>query len=328
MIKDRKIICPNFFVFTGRGIQLVWSLQPFKNIKGYTRDKEWRAIQNQMIEIFKSVSLYPDSVVKNPSAVTRATETYNRAAHDVVRTFYVNAAKLTLDDFTFHHGLFPQPDKKVKPKRSQQPAVIIDFPLKKAQEVLEEVKTEWKDHHHINDKILDKMNWNLQTLNEARVDDVFTYVRVMKERNQPLAAEAKRNWLVYLAVFHKLVATNGDTVASYNVAVSLWDEFADKTDTTLEEIIRRGYDSAVEAYNQWVNDTWDKTKYVQGGAFYNTRRLLEIMGITEDYEMQYKFKTIKIRNKPYEAYKKRVERHGIEEAESHTREAYLKRFAE
>jgi hypothetical protein len=324
LVRDKKIICPTFFLFTGRGIQLVWALQPFKNIKGYTRDKEWRAIQDNMIEIFKEVNLYPDTVVKNPSAVTRTTETYNRAAKDVVRTFYVNAAKLTLDDFTFHHQLIPQPDKKVEPKRSQQPAVIIEFPLKKAQDILEEVKREWKEHHHINDKILDKMNWNLETLNESRVDDIFTYVKVLKEReNQSLFLKTRRNWLVLVAVFHKLVATNGDAVKAYNTAVELWNEFDEQDDTTLDEIVRRGYDQAVEKYNDWVNDSWNKETYVQGGLFYNTKRLLELMEITEDYEMQYRFKTIKIRNKAYEAFKKRAERHGLEEAEKHTKKAYL-----
>lgn len=323
LVKEEKIICPTFFVFTGRGIQLIWAVRPFKNIKGYTHDKEWRKIQNEMISIFDEVGLNPDSVVKNPSAVTRLDETLNYKARDIVRVFYTNAAHLTLDDFVFHHGLFPQPDKKQVPKKSQKMGVIIHFPIKKAKEILEEVKKEWKEHYHITDKILEKMNWNLQTLNEARIDDIFTYVDIFKERGIPLIA--KRNWLALLVAFHTLIATNGDGKKAYENVVALWDKFPDQSETDLEEIVRRGYDEAVKKYNDWVNDTWDRETYVQGGLFYTNKRLLEIMGISKAYDIQLKLSTIKIRNKEYEAYRKRVEKYGEEEAENHTWEAYQQR---
>jgi hypothetical protein len=323
LIAEEKIICPTFILFTGQGIQLIWAVEPFKNIKNYTRDKEWRAVQEEMIRIFKEEGLNPDTVVKNPSAVTRATETFNRKAEDLVRTFYVNAARLTLDEFTFHHGLFPQPDKKVIPKKTQQLAKVIPFPIKKAEEILEELKKEWKNHYHINDKILERMNWNLETLNWARVDDFFTYVREMSKKGIPL--KAKRNWLAMEVAFHTLVASNGDEELAFEKVVQLWDEFEDQNETSLEEVLRRGYDKAVDYYNDWVNDTWDKKKYVQGGLFFNNARLLEIMGIQTAYDIQYKMKTIKIRNKPYEAYKKRIEKFGENEADKHTWEAYQER---
>ncbi|MBY0213874.1 hypothetical protein, partial [Priestia aryabhattai] len=300
LIEDGKIICPTFFIFTGRGIQLVWSVEPFTNIKGYRHDLEWRSIQNQMIDIFKDAGLHPDTVVKNPAAITRAGESLNKTADKLVKIHYTNAAKLTLDHFIFHHNLTPQPDKKVKPKKTQKLATIIHFPVPKLQELVKEV-TKWKPEHHVNDEILEYMNWNLTTLNEYRVDDFFTYVKICKERKIPMVA--KRNWLAMLVSFHTLVATNGNSSKALEKVIQLWDIIPDKSETSLEEIVRRGHNYAVEKYNDWVNDTWDRTEYVQGGLFYNTRRLLELMGIKEAYDIQYKLKTIKIRNKEYEAYK-------------------------
>lgn len=326
LVREEQIICPSFILFTGRGIQLIWAVQPFKNIKNYTHDKEWRSIQDEMIGIFNKAGLNPDTVVKNPSAVTRTVQTYNRAAKTAVKAFYLNAAYLTLDDFIFYHGLVPQPDKKISPKKTQKQAVIIPFPIQKVEEILEEVKREWKEHYHINDRILERMNWNLNTLNWARVQDIFTYVNLFKEKKAQM--HAKRNWLAMVVAFHVLVATNGDSQKAYNKVVELWDALPDQNETTLEEILRRGYQYAVEKYNEWVTGTWDRKKYVFGGLFYNNKRLLELLGITKAYDVQLKLKTIKIRNKEYEAYKWRVQKYGEEEAENHTWEKEVERRKE
>jgi hypothetical protein len=330
LISNDKIICPNFFLFTGNGIQLVWSVQPFKNIKGYTHDKEWRAVQEYMIHLFNNEGLNADTVVKNPSAVTRVAESYNRNAEKIVRAFYTNAAQLNLYDFVWKHGLHPLPDKKVAAPKKQKPTKVLRFPVPtEKEEELEQLngvnkrRLEKQEDYHVTEQILLKKQWDLQTLNEARLDDLFTYVKVCKDRGIPLTA--KRNWLALVVAFYSLVGTNGDSEVAQQKVIELWDMLPNQNDTSLGEIMRRGYEEAVKVYNDWIEGTWDKSKYVQPGLFYNTSTLLNIMGIKEDYAFQHKMKTIKRRNKEYEAFRKRVERRakGVEE-----REVYLKKERE
>lgn len=63
MVAKGELICPTFIVSTGQGYQLIWLLEPFKNIAGYTNDLDWRRIQDHMYEQLKELN--SDSVVKN-----------------------------------------------------------------------------------------------------------------------------------------------------------------------------------------------------------------------------------------------------------------------
>lgn len=38
MIKQGELLCPNYVVSTGRGYQLIWLIEPFKNISGYRQE--------------------------------------------------------------------------------------------------------------------------------------------------------------------------------------------------------------------------------------------------------------------------------------------------
>lgn len=98
----------------------------------------------------------------------------------------------------------------------------------------------------------------------------------------------------------------------------------DMSETDEEEILRRSL-PAETYYKQWIEDTWDRNKYLRGGLFYTNSRMLELMDAKEDYYIQWKMKTIKIKNAKYEAYCKRFEKYGEKEADNHTWEAFQER---
>ncbi|MDA2158620.1 hypothetical protein ACQVT2_28020 [Bacillus paranthracis] len=337
LVREGKIICPTMILHTGRGIQLVWAVKPFTNIKGYTHDLEWRAIQNKMFDIFEEAGLHPDTVVKNPSAVTRAPETVNRASRTIVNVFYCNAANLLLSDFMFLHDIDPLADRLVKPSKKQktkQKSGLVPF-------VPKTTNTE---------------NWNEFSLNRNREEDIFIFVKTLNERKDAKHYIGMRNWLALVLRFHALVSTNGNKEYALERVQSLV-KLMDLTETNANEIIRRS-EPAEKYFNEWVQDTWDKTKYMRGGLFYTNKKMLEIMRIEKDYEIQWKMKTIKSRthkykeeikklkaakeqgkeiqldkevqeaieaSRRYDAYRKRVENHGLKEADNHTWEAYQER---
>lgn len=334
LVREGKIICPTMILHTGRGIQLVWAVKPFANIKGYTHDLEWRAIQNKMFDIFEEAGLHPDTVVKNPSAVTRAPETVNRANRKIVNVFYCNAANLLLSDFMFLHDIDPYADRLVKPTKKQktkQKSGLVPF-------VPKTTNTE---------------NWNEFSLNRNREEDIFIFVKTLNERKDAKHYIGMRNWLALVLRFHALVSTNGNKEYALERVQSLV-KLMDLTETNANEIIRRS-EPAEKYFNEWVQDTWDKTKYMRGGLFYTNKKMLEIMRIEKDYAIQWKMKTIKSRthkykeeikklkaakeqgkeiqldkevqeaieaSRRYDAYRKRVENHGLNEADNHTWEAY------
>ncbi|MGR5920994.1 hypothetical protein ACT7DD_15110 [Bacillus paranthracis] len=330
MVYDGEIICPTMIVSTGQGIQLVWRVKPFKNIKNYTHDKEWRAIQEDMIEKFEAKGLNPDTVVKNPSAVTRLPETMNMKSKTLVQAYYINSADLELSDFLFVHSIVPLADRKVNPGKmgsKKKPGTDTNTENNKKANISRLVAT-----------------WNEFTLNRQREEDIFTYVRMWNERENPTFYVGRRNWLCLVLRFHALVSSEGDKEYALNRVLDLIS-IMDTRDTDEEELLRRS-ELAEEYYKKWENDTWDKEKYVQGGLFYRNLTMLELMQIKDDYEMQMSMKTIKARthkykdfekmkhsmteeeinhaeiaieeSKKYDAARKRVLKYGVEKAENHT----------
>ncbi|WP_448163654.1 hypothetical protein [Bacillus mobilis] len=334
LIREGKIICPTMLVFTGQGIQLVWAVKPFRNIKGYTHDREWRQIQETMFNIFEKEGLNPDIVVKNPSAVTRSPETINRKSQTLVHAFHMNSANLLLSDFLFLYDIDPYADRVVKPKKKQN--------HKKAGSLASFVPSNKNTE-----------NWNEFSLNRNREEDLFIFVKTMNERNKSQHYIGMRNWLCLVLRFHALVSSDGDKNYALERTKSLF-KVLDMTDTTEDELMRRS-EKAEEYYDEWKNDTWDKDKYVQGGLFYKNRTMLSLMKIEKDFEIQWKMKTIKARthkykeeakklkaaektgkkvkidkevqeaikaSQEYDAYRKRVEAHGLEKEQEHTWQAY------
>ncbi|BCC09575.1 MULTISPECIES: hypothetical protein [Bacillus] len=338
MVYNGDIICPTMIVFTGQGIQLIWRVKPFKNIKGYTHDKEWRAIQNDMIDMFEKKGLNPDAVVKNPSAVTRLPETMNMKSKSLVQAYYMNDEALELSDFLFVHRIVPQPDRKVNPNKmgspKKEPGTETENNEKKQKNVSRLVST-----------------WNEFTLNRQREEDIFTYVRMWNERDNSKFYIGRRNWLCLVLRFHALVSSDGDTEYALKRVLELIS-IMDLTETNEKELLDRS-EIAEEYYTKWKNGTWNKEQYVQGGLFYRNLTMLELMKIKDDYEMQMAMKTIKARthkykdfekmkqamteeevnfaetaieeSKKYDAARKRVEKFGVEQADNHTWEKEVER---
>lgn len=297
LIDTNEIICPTFIVSTGRGYQLIWLVEKFKNIAGYANDRDWLAVQEHLYE--KLRVLNSDTVVKSPSAVTRLPGTKHRLSKNIVGGYLANEAELTLKDFIFFHELVPQADRLVKPKKANKQGEI--GPSTKVTHIVK--------------------NWNEFTLNRYREEDLFTFVRLQNERKASYIG--MRNWLGLILRFHALVSSGGNEDYARNRVEDLCDEM-DMTETSVDEVLRRS-SPAERYYKEWINDTWDRDKYVRGGLFYTNRRILELMNIEDDYYMQWQMKTIKIRDNKYEAARKRFEKFGAEESEKHTWEAYQER---
>jgi hypothetical protein len=294
MIDDSKIICPNFIVSTGQGYQLIWMVEPFKNIAGYANDRDWSCLQEHLYEELRKFN--SDSVVKNPSAVTRLPGTKHRKSGNLVYGYLTNEAVLKLKDMLFYYGITPTPDRLVKPKK----------PKKTSKNVTRMVS-----------------NWNEYTLNKQREEDIFTYVQILNERKESYIG--KRNWLALVLRFHALVSTDGDYEYARDRVLELC-EMMDMSDTTEEEIMRRS-GPAEKYYEDWINGTWDKTKYMRGGLFYTNARMLDLMEAKDDYYLQWKMKTIKIKNNKYEAARKHFERRSKGQVQG-TMDEYIERRTE
>lgn len=307
MIRNGELVCPNYIVSTGQGYQLIWLVEPFKNIAGYTNDRDWRTIQEYLYNKLREFN--SDTVVKNPSAVTRLPGSKHRKSGNTVYGFKANEVRFDLKDFVFYYDLVPTPDRQVKPKKKQG--------ANAKESTKNTPKTDYKPAS------VTRMvgNWNEYTLNKQREEDIFVFVRVQNERKNSYIGI--RNWLALVLRFHALVSSDGDTEYARERVLQLCS-IMDMTETTVEEILRRS-EGAETYYEDWVNDTWDKNKYMRGGLFYTNARMLELMNIKEDYYLQWKMKTIKIKNKKYDAARKRFEKFAEEEAEKHTWEAYQER---
>ncbi|MGA9289296.1 MAG: winged helix-turn-helix domain-containing protein [Anaerobacillus sp.] len=309
LIHNGAIICPTFLLFSGNGLQLIYSVEPFKNIKGFTHDLEWKKVQQELYDVFAKENLIPDDVVKNPSAVTPFPGTKKKTTGKLNVVFHMNAAPLRLDDLVLHHGIVPYPDREVKPRSGQQLAQKLTKPRK-------------VDKPRPLGKVYKHMKWNTFTYNRFREEDVFVFVREMTKREKSLIGY--RSWLSLFLSFHALVSSNGDSDYALNRVKELWEVLPDKRETSLDDLISRGWEQAVKYYNQWVDDTWDRNEYVQGGLFYKTETVLKKLNILDDYEIQYKMNVLKIRNKDYEAWRWRYRTYGKSESE-HTWEKEVKR---
>lgn len=230
-----------------------------------------------------------DTVVKSPSAVTRMPGSKHRISQNMVYAYLANQARFTLKDFIFHHDLIPASDRVVKPrKQAIQPVTRITS------------------------------NWNEFTLNRSREQDIFIFVQIQNERG--ISYIGIRNWLALVLRFHAIVSSGGDYAYGAEKVVELCS-IMDMSETSEDEILRRS-ELAEKYYADWKNDSWDKERYLRGGLFYTNARMLDLMNIKDDYYAQWKMKTIKIKNKKYDAARKRFERAEKGQVKQ-TREEYL-----
>ncbi|GAB6771952.1 hypothetical protein [Bacillus cereus] len=281
MIRSGEIICPSYVISTGQGYQLIWLVKPFKNISGYTNDKDWHTIQEFLYQKLKEFN--SDSVVKSPSAVTRLPMSKHRKTGNIVYGFKANEVRLDLKDFMFFYNLVPTPDRLVKPKK----------------------KPSTNKKTTTNTSVTRMVaNWNEFTLNRYREEDIFIFVQEQNKRG--VTYIGIRHWMALVLRFHALVSSNGDKKYAKERVLQLCS-IMDMTETNEEEILRRSEPSE-RYYDEWINDTWDKNKYMRGGLFYTNARMLELMNIKEDYYMQWKMHTIKVKTKKYDSERKRFER--------------------
>src|SRR5690606_40010910 len=141
-----------------------------------------------------------------------------------------------------------------------------------------------------------------------REEDVFIFVTEATKQDMDLVG--KRTWLATFLVFHALVSSGGSIQYSDLRLNQFWELLVKLNidhDNSYQEMYERTR-KAIDYYNDWINDTWDKEKYVKGGLFYKTARILKHLEIEKNYYIQWRMKTIKIKSKAYEAARKRFER--------------------
>lgn len=274
MILNGDIICPNFVIIS-RGIQLVWAVKGFKNKAGYTHDLALRKLQSVLKERLSHFNT--DSVVLDPSHVFRMPDTWHAGAGKRVSVAVMNESHMTLNEHILFYDIVPYADRAVKPKKQG----------KTGQKVVRNTAM-WSDF----------------TLNRQREEDIFIYVSEKNRRGESYVGI--RNWLCLVLRFHAIASSYGDLEYAKKRVLELIS-ILDTSDTTEEELLRRS-EPAERFYKEWQEDTWDRNKYVRGGLFYKNQTMLELMDCTEDYELQWKMKTIKVKNAKYEAARKRLER--------------------
>ena len=188
---------------------------------------------------------------------------------------------MTLNEHILFYDIIPYADRAVKPVKK----------TKKQGETGQKV-------------VRNTAMWSDFTLNRQREEDIFIYVSEKNRRGESYIGI--RNWLCLVLRFHAITSSYGDLEYAKKRVLELIS-ILDMSNTTEEELLRRS-EPAERFYKDWKDDTWDRNKYVRGGLFYKNQTMLEIMGCIDDYELQWKMKTIKIKTTKYEAARKRFER--------------------
>src|SRR5699024_5735823 len=271
-IKNNDLLMPNILLFTGRGYQLITVIKAIKNIKGYENDRKWRKIQKHQMELLKE--FHSDPVVLNPSALTRFPGSKNRKSQNNVYAFMAKSEKYDLDDIVAFYQLNSQQNSPIQIKENSNSS-----------------KSYQKRNNNFR-KFDQKSSplHNIHKLNQARIDDIFTYVRIKNRKHESYIGI--RNKLALIVRFHSLIVHQGNRDTAETDVKELIDEM-DRRETSQEELLRRSQ-SAERYYNEWLNGDWDRHKYVQGGLFYTNQTLVELLGMQRDYSMQLQLKTIKI----------------------------------
>lgn len=269
LIEARELEMPHVILFTGSGIQLLWLIENAYMKQNSQSHKAWEYVQNYNLNVLKDLN--PDTVVKSPSAVTRLPNSINSKNGKKVRAYVLRDDRLSLGYFLENYDLFPEPDRKVPPRKS--PGKVV----------------------------YNTKGWNEFTLNRERENDVFRIVQYKESRNESIIGI--RQHLALVLRFHALVSSIGDYEYAEQRVIELWDTIQQQEGTSLEEILRRST-SAERYYKEWTREIeWQgKGKYEQPGLFYKNRTLIKHWDISKECEIH--LKTIKVRDKEYERIKK------------------------
>lgn len=310
LIETEQLPIPNIFLFTGRGLQLVWIINPIPMIKGSKTDQYWSSVQQHFYDVLKIAGLHPDVVVKNPSAVTRVEGTKNQKNGEEVKAFMLRDDIWSIERYVEYLGLIPVPDLEVIPEKKKTSK--SSKPKKNVSRMV--------------------ANWNEFTLNRQHELDIFIYAQYCIEKGIDL--EGKRNKLALILWFYALVSTHGDykyAEEQVDRLIELFEDHHVMNHTSFDEIKRRAK-TAIRYYREWIGEIpWENPngKYKTAGLFYTNETLVkDVFHCYGDYEAQRRMKSIKWfadddEKRAYDAYRKRVERYGEEHANERTREAYL-----
>src|SRR5699024_7762656 len=216
-IKNNELLMPNIFLFTGRGYQLITVIKEMKNIKGYANDRKWRKIQKHQMELLKE--FHSDAVVQNPSALTRLPGSKNRKSQNNVYAFLAKSEKYDLDDIMAFYQLDSQRSRP-NPRKTN---ANQNKSYQKRNNNFQRSDQKSSHLHHTH------------TLNQARINDIFTYVRIKNERKESYIGI--RNKLALIARFHSLIVHHGNRDAAETDVKELIDEM-DRRETSQEELLR------------------------------------------------------------------------------------------
>ena len=220
LIEARELEMPHIILFTGNGIQLLWLIDNVYMKRNSKSHKAWEAIQNYNLSVLKELN--PDSVVKNPSAVTRLPNSINSRNGKQVRAYVLRDDRLPLGYFLENYTLFPEPDRKVQPRKS-------------------------------NNKVIQNTKlWNAFTLNRERENDIFRLVQYKQSHDENLVGI--RQHLALVLRFHALVSSNGDYKYAEQRVNDLWEAIQQRENTNLGEILRRSQ-VAERYYQEWTGET-------------------------------------------------------------------------
>lgn len=112
---------PNMVIFSGRGLVLIWNIEPIP----YMAMPLWRAVENYFMEQLKELGA--DAKATDPSRVFRLAGTINSKSKAIVQAQYRHAYRYDIHDLQFDYLPELSPKNQQPKKRGPKPKVIRMF---------------------------------------------------------------------------------------------------------------------------------------------------------------------------------------------------------
>ena len=112
---------PNMVIFSGRGLVLVWNIEPIP----YMAMPLWRAVENHFMEQLKDLGA--DSKATDPARIFRLAGTINSKNKAIVRAEYRHAHRYDIHQLQFDYLPELSPKAQEPKKRGPKPKVIRMF---------------------------------------------------------------------------------------------------------------------------------------------------------------------------------------------------------
>lgn len=110
---------PNLIIFSGRGLVLVWNIDPLP----YKAIPLWRAVETYLVNQLKDLGA--DSKATDPARIFRLAGTINSKNGQVVRTEYRHSYRYDIHDL--QHDYLPELPKAPKQKKARPQGSIINL---------------------------------------------------------------------------------------------------------------------------------------------------------------------------------------------------------